>query len=228
MARAGILHDAGFGPRPLALRRGFLQLEWVAGSPIRGRATNRELLERLAAYLAFLKRHFGTGVNDNAADLQEMIATNVGEDAAAAGSDAATITGLDDHQAVEPSERTAIDGRMMPHEWIASATGLTKTDALDHHADDFFPGCRDIAWDVAGAIVEFDLDRQQAAFLVDGYRRASRDSGICRRLAFYRVAYTAWRIGYATLAAESVGESADGARFRADLTRYRRSLAGPA
>ncbi len=51
----------------------------------------------------------------------------------------------------------AIDGRMLPHEWVTDGGRLMKVDALDHPADDFLPGCRDIAWDVAGACVELGL-----------------------------------------------------------------------
>src|SRR5436305_12375157 len=93
----------------------------------------------------------------------------------------------------------AIDGRLLPHEWIADGDRLLKVDALDHHADDFFPGCRDIAWDVAGAIVEFDMATAAEAALVAGYARAARDRTIARRLPFYRAAYLAYRLGYVTL-----------------------------
>jgi hypothetical protein len=117
---------------------------------------------------------------------------------------------------------------MLPHEWLRTAHGLIKVDALDHHADDFVPGCRDAAWDLAGAIVEFDLDDAARAEIVARYAERSCDRTIGGRLEFYTLAYLAWRIGYVTLAAETLGDSADGVRFRRAAERYRRSRAGRA
>ena len=113
---------------------------------------------------------------------------------------------------------------MLPHDWLADEGRLVKTDALDHHADDFLPGCRDIAWDLAGAIVEMHLHGGASAALVEHYRRSSGDSSIDRRLAFYVPAYACYRLGYATLAAESLKATADGVRFARLTRRYRRSL----
>ena len=122
--------------------------------------------------------------------------------------------------------RVAVDGRMLPHEWIANGERLMKTDALDHHDDDFWPGCRDIGWDVAGAIVEFDLSSQASSYFVNAYERESGDRTIARRLPFYRCAYLCYRQAYATLAADTLGDSREGRAFTALRQRYRRSLAG--
>jgi hypothetical protein len=103
-----------------------------------------------------------------------------------------------------------------------------KVDALDHHADDFFPGCRDIAWDVAGAVVELGLDGDAETALLERYRQRSRDTTIAARLPFYTAAYLAYRLGYATLAAHSLGSAPDGARFSKAVRRYRRLLAARA
>jgi hypothetical protein len=85
--------------------------------------------------------------------------------------------------------RVALDGRLQPHEWIASNTALLKVDALDRYDDDFFPGSRDIAWDVAGAIVEFRLNHSEAEDFVSRYAEKSGDSTIRRRRPFYEAAY---------------------------------------
>src|SRR5207302_4552914 len=54
-----------------------------------------------------------------------------------------------------------VDGRMQPHEWIRSKDGtIIKVDGCTHGDDHFFPGPTDIAWDLAGAIVEWSLDRK--------------------------------------------------------------------
>ena len=86
-------------------------------------------------------------------------------------------------------EPVAIDGRMLPHEWIESGLRFIKTDGLDHHANHFLPGCQDIAWDLAGTMTEFGLDRGQSEQLIARYEALSGDRGTAARLPFYRVAY---------------------------------------
>jgi hypothetical protein len=88
---------------------------------------------------------------------------------------------------------------MLPHEWIASATGYLKADALDHGDNHFYPGPADIAWDVAGAAVEFELDEPGREYLIDAYISASGDRHIRERLSFYRTAYLAFRAGYTSM-----------------------------
>jgi hypothetical protein len=121
--------------------------------------------------------------------------------------------------------RVAVDGRLLAHEWIQSGSRLFKVDALDHHADDFFPGCRDIAWDVAGAVAELAPPPELESALISRYLQRSGDTTVGMRLPFYRAAYLAYRLGYTTLAAETLGSSDEGVRFRRLQSRYRRSLA---
>ena len=65
-----------------------------------------------------------------------------------------------------------IDGRLHAWEWIETVDGtLLKTDALDHHAAHDLVGPQDIAWDIAGAAVEFALApnlRDELALRVSG------------------------------------------------------------
>jgi hypothetical protein len=114
---------------------------------------------------------------------------------------------------------------MLPHEWLRTAVGYRKTDALDHHDDHFYPGPQDIAWDVAGTCFEFGLADGARRGFIARYRRASGDLGIARRLPFFAVAYLAFRLGYATLAADTLGRTADASRFRRRSEHYRRLLA---
>src|SRR4051794_26733771 len=54
--------------------------------------------------------------------------------------------------------RVETDTLLHPWEWLRTPDGgLLKTDALDHHAGHDLIGCQDIAWDIAGAMVELDL-----------------------------------------------------------------------
>jgi hypothetical protein len=121
---------------------------------------------------------------------------------------------------------TAIDGRLMPHEWVRLDDGSSwiKTDALDHHCDHFLPGCTDAAWDVAGAIVELSLDERGQLAFVNEYVRRSGDGSITHRLPFYLAAYCAFRTGYCRIAAQTLRGTADGQRFEQLEAGYRTRL----
>ena len=124
--RARMLAAAGFAPAPRCLERGFLTEAWVEGRRLTERDGSRpEVLERIAAYSALLFRHCQTGGRARTEDLAD-------------GLDRPAPHGFD-----EPE--VAVDGRLLPHEWTETGAALIKVDALDHHADDFLPGCRDIA-----------------------------------------------------------------------------------
>ena len=110
-----------------------------------------------------------------------------------------------------------LDGRLLPHEWA----GTLKTDALDHHDDHFFPGAQDIAWDIAGAEIECGLEPGAVA---SPYLRLQNDPTLNDRLPFYRVAYLAYRIGYAAMSAESLAGTPDGDAFAELAERYRDAL----
>jgi hypothetical protein len=124
----------------------------------------------------------------------------------------------------EDEQPTALDGRMLVQEWIRTPDGHIKVDVVDHSDDHFFPGHQDIAWDVAGTCLEFNLDRDQRHELISKYRSASLDSQINRRLHFFASAYLAYRLGYAMMAEASLNGTADGLRFRSEVRRYREGL----
>jgi hypothetical protein len=204
--RAVAMHAAGFGPKPGDLRNGMLELEWIDGRP--ATIVSERLLVRAADYLAFVRQECATGIPDSVDELRNMLEIN----SAAAG--VIVDLGWDANALAQgPDERVGVDGRMLAHEWIETSAGFVKVDALDHHDDDFFPGCRDIAWDVAGACVEWNLDPPAAEWLVERYRRLSGDACIRRRLPLYEAAYAAYRVGYAHMAKSSVGDRAEAVRF---------------
>jgi hypothetical protein len=125
----------------------------------------------------------------------------------------------------EWSERpVAGDARMQAHEWLRTSNGYVKTDAFDHYDDHFFPGCQDIAWDVAGAVYELDLDLSARRRLVERYRALSGDRTVGSRLPQYAACYLAYRLGYTSLASSTLGSSPDGLRFSRANDRYARLL----
>jgi len=115
---------------------------------------------------------------------------------------------------------------MHPHEWVRAADGAAdrktwKTDAASHGDDHFFPGPTDIAWDLAGAIVEWELDAAASAFLLAEYRRRSGDDAEAR-LPGYLLAYALFQLGYAEMAADAMRGGEEEVRLRHDAQRYRR------
>jgi hypothetical protein len=175
----------------------------------------------VASYLAHLFQHHPAEPTTSESTLQEMLRVNVAEGLKDPGLEK-EVTRL---PAQAWSERAvALDGRMLAHEWVATRQGYLKVDAMDHHDDHFFPGCQDIAWDVASAAIELGLSRPGRAYLVHRYRSLSGDRTITSRLHVYAAAYLAFRLGYTDLATVALGESEDGKRFAQERQRYRELL----
>jgi hypothetical protein len=220
LERAARLHDAGFAPRPLGLSNGFLRTEFVAGKPLAASEDDPALLEAIARYLAFLRRGFPAPRKVSFSRLLEMVHVNVCE---GLGEEwAGKLAALSSYEpAITDAPATAIDARMLPHEWLRTTGGFLKTDGLDHHDDHFFPGPQESAWDLAAATVEFGLGEDAAAALLHRFESLSGDQGIAARLPFYRIAYLSFRMGYATLAAAALPPSTDREGFRRHAAGYR-------
>lgn len=189
---------SGFVTGSASLTNGFLVTQWVDGKPA---SLSPELLDRMAEYLAFLRAEFATDQPVPGEILEHMIEVNTGR------------------KLVAPTQGVVVagDGRMLPQEWIETARGYVKTDALDHHDDHFFPGNQDIAWDIAGAAVEWGFAPE---VLINRYLRLQFDPTLRDRIGFYTTAYKAYRFGYCRMAIDSLGESADGRRFMSLLSKY--------
>jgi hypothetical protein len=116
-----------------------------------------------------------------------------------------------------------IDGRMHRWEWIAGRSGVLKTDAVDHARAHDLVGCQDIAWDVAGAIVEFgvsDAQGEQLVRAVLGDRTEMTDL-----TALLTLCYLGFQIGWWDFAAE-LDSAARQSRFYANQVEVlvRRSI----
>jgi hypothetical protein len=220
--------DAGFTPAPEKAASGFVLRRFIPGTPGRRSRATPQLLETVASYLAHLYREHEAGLSTGDAILREMVQVNVAE-----GLRDSTLERELGHlpRGSWTDRPVALDGRMLAHEWIETAAGYTKVDAMDHHDDHFFPGCQDIAWDLAGGSIELGLTGPDQRHLLGRYRSLSGDQAIAGRLHPYAVAYLAFRLGYTTLASEALGRSEDGLRFSAERQRYhdllRRELSVP-
>ena len=227
--RARSLAEAGFCLAPLDWRHGVLVEPWRHDlSPLTARDVRRPaMLDRLADYLAFRARRFpaapGTG-----ACLAALLAMARANAAEALGEAAARpIERWTDRlpRLAAAARPVAIDGRLAPHEWLQDRAGrVVKTDALDHCCGHDLVGCQDIAWDVAGAAAEWDLDDDEVEALRRGVGRRSGSACHPDLLAFFRVAYPASRIGALALACgREAGAEAD--RLSAALATMTAQLA---
>jgi hypothetical protein len=124
-----------------------------------------------------------------------------------------------------PVMRPAIcDAKMSPHEWLVADDGrFLKLDATTHGDGHFFPGPCDIAWDLAGAIIEWQMDATTREEFLHLYTSLTHDP-ISRRIRNYLLAYVLFRFAWTRMAAAAMKGSADEARLLAESDRYRAAV----
>lgn len=209
-SRAYALADAGFGPRVCDAGDGFLSYSLIAGKHLAPEAGDVQLLDRIAEYCAFRNSAFPS--RSATSQLREMLQFNVSEEF---GIDLSLPPG-----AFESEQCVIVDGRMQPHEWLATAERFIKTDGVDHGDNHFFPGPCDIAWDIAGAIVEWRLGERAAYYLLERFRLRS-GVDVTDRLEFYLLGYLMFRLGFCKMAISTVKGSTEEFRLRAAYEDYR-------
>jgi hypothetical protein len=193
--RSRVLHEAGFGARVEDAGDGMSCYDFVAGRPLDRSDLSRLVLDRIAEYCAFRTREFS---HDGVADgqFEEMVRFNFSQE-----------TGRQWPMGAE-SFRTdhlvIADGRMAPHEWIRSQDGtLIKVDASQHGDDHFFPGPTDILWDLAGAIVEWNMDADAEQYLLSRFR--AKSGIVPNRTQLFSMAYSTFRASYCKMALMGTG-----------------------
>jgi hypothetical protein len=193
----------------------------VPGRPLGARdAADRELLATAGRYFGHLARRCALDAPARPGPLLEMVRANVAE---GLGEDRlAGLRGAERHlRGLGEAPAVAIDGRVLRHEWLRAGDGYLKADAVDHHDDHFFPGPADIAWDVAAFGAEFALSDAALGDLAADVAARARDPGLSRRIPYYAVAYLAFRLGYAHLAAATLAGTPDGRRMAERAANYR-------
>jgi len=237
LQRANSLADAGFGPAVENAGDGMLSYSVVQGlRPIPNgfsreqSALNHEisgerpatplfhhdLLQRIAHYCAFRAQAFRTH-ETRKSQLGEMVEFNLRSEF---GDPVNFTPGL-----LDTENPVLVDGRMQPYEWILQENGtLLKVDGTTHGDDHFFPGPTDIAWDLAGTIVEWNLDQNATQFFLDSYLRASGDNAR-HRIAAFVLAYLTFRMAYCGMALTTVIGTPEEARLQAAYHTYQQRLA---
>lgn len=213
LKRARQLADAGFAPAVLGYESGFIEYATVSGQPARAPDCSAGDLKRMAAYCAFRVAAQPASA-PGPVSLESMLQHNLRAE-----------FGLERCPLELPLEKLVVaDSRMMPHEWIAGNGQLMKTDSASHGDDHLFPGATDIAWDLAGAIAEWDLDPSQQEFFLGEYQRRSGDNPAAR-LPAYLLAYSVFRMAWGRMGAAAMAAWDEGCRLQKEYCKHRSRVA---
>ena len=208
--RLNTIAQAGFGPEYLGPKQGFGCTSIVPGRSAKRADLSPVLLSRMAEYCAFRAGHIITD-HASTSELKRAVEANWEFEF---GSNIEPGLKLD---IVKP---VIADGKMQPHEWIITAEKALKVDSETHGDDHFFPGPTDIAWDLAGAIVEWGMNPEQARTFLRHYQQlAGDDAG--KRMPSYLLAYATFRFAYCKMAAQAMAGTPDEVLLTRDYQAYR-------
>ncbi|MBI3967522.1 MAG: hypothetical protein HY329_17945 [Chloroflexi bacterium] len=179
----------------------------------------------IAEYLSRRIGLFQTGQPVDLAPLHSMLVENAPEALGADPPGLAKIVAL--LERLPEREAVVSDARLQPWEWLRTATGYVKTDAVDHGDGVRLPGPTDPAWDLAAAAVEYQPPESTVSCLVERCASALRQSerDLAAATALYRPIYAAAALGDVTLAAREAADHEDRRRFEHESRRYATALA---
>ena len=214
LALAQKLAKGGFSPPPAGLVHGFLLLPWMDDLSAPGETVP---LSRLADYLSF---RAGLPAPQSGAGLDQLFAMgryNLGQHLGPSAQPRL------DEALSNPDQFTprpcCTDNRLHQWEWVKSAGGWLKLDSLDHHAAHDLVGPQDIAWDIAGAVVEFELDPQGQGQLVEAVEARLGYAINARFLQAMFLCYLGFQIGLWTMARDRAS-APDREKIEALLAHY--------
>lgn len=225
VSRAEALAAIGAGPPVAGSGDGFMLLHWLDGRPVRrDAAATVDFIDSVGRYVCARARRFRTGRAVDPVPIVEMLLANGGEvfgrNAPGLAAAALRLERLPRREAVVP------DARLQPHEWLRTADGYRKVDAVDHGAGLRLPGPTDPAWDVAAAAVELSLDSPAAERLAHRYAAAAGEppAALAAAATAYRPACAAYGLGEASLSAREAPNDRDRRRLEAEAAFYRGAL----
>ena len=210
--RAELLATTGFSPKCLGVRDGYAVYEMLSGRQMRRDDLSRGVIERIADYCAMRAVEFAV-TQRRESPLRTMTRFNYEQEVGETAPEWPEL-GITNHVVL-------CDGRMQPHEWVIASDGsIFKTDGETHGDDHFLPGPTDIAWDLAGAIVEWEMDDAAEEALITRYTTVTGDD-TGERIATYVAAYAVFRASYCTMAASALSGDEEYSRLIAAADRYR-------
>jgi hypothetical protein len=215
--RAFALSEAGFSPPARDAGDGFLVYELLDGKHLASSDMSSSLLDTMARYCAFRASNFAED-SRSPSQLKQMVEFNIQQEFGLS-------VVISEHE-FHSQNPVLVDGRMQPHEWVSTGPdNFIKTDAIDHGDNHFFPGPCDIAWDLAGIAMEWQLRPSVVRRLLQEFARQS-GVDIAPRLPAYLLAYAVFRMSFCRMARDSVRGSAEQPRLAAAYRRYRNEVAG--
>jgi hypothetical protein len=212
---------------PLGQAHGFVLSEWRDARPLSRADATPAVLTAVGAHVARCARpEADPGVFAAAlARAGEALALNARE-ALGPGADAAVARLHRRAAACAATTQLAGDGRLAPHEWLRAADGrLLKSDAAGHDDDRVGPGAQPVAWDLAGAQLEWGLADGETSPLLEGFRSAGGAVPPAAALDFHAAAYAATRLGAFRLCAAAETSPGEAARLASAAGAWRDALA---
>lgn len=224
LALARSLYRDGFLPEPIGLAHGFHIERWCEGAtPL---PDSEKPLADIARYIGTRARML-PAASGSGASIEELLVMARRNISLEFGDERASALGHWTNHAADLERRIVrvrTDNKLDRHEWLRSSAGaLIKTDALDHHQAHDLVGCQDLAWDVAGAIVEIDVDQDRNERFIDTVENSAAATVDRELLDFYRLAYLAFRLGKARLG-QTMTEPAEQQRLDCAARRYAAEL----
>jgi hydroxymethylpyrimidine pyrophosphatase-like HAD family hydrolase len=113
---------------------------------------------------------------------------------------------------------TCVDGNMQQGEWIAGADGLLKTDYEHHGMGKAGLNVIDPAYDLADAILDLELSREEESRLIRRYVAMSGDAGVGQRLYLNKLLAGIWNMNQAQ--EQLLGPARDGTAFETAHQRF--------
>ena len=224
LAIARSLHRDGLVAEPIGVTHGFIVERWSEGAT--HLAAGEKPLTAVASYIGRRARLVpaATGSGASIDGLLSMARRNVSLEF---GDRLAERLGSWTSRA-DMLERRIVrlrtDNKVDRHEWLHAEGGaLIKTDAIDHHQAHDLIGCQDLAWDIAGAIIEFDVAQDEAEGFVAAVESWAATRVDHELLDFYLVAYAAFRLGQARLG-QSMSGDGEQRRLGRSARRYAAAL----
>ena len=212
--RAEVLFARGFAPRAERTEAGMTRYEFIPGSRLNRAVPSTEVLNRIAEYCAFRACNFpASGQSDQ---LAEMVRFNLFEEAKCELR--LPADGFEGESPIVP------DCRMQPHKWIRTRAGtIVKLDGAADGEGHFLPGATDVLWDLAGAMVEWNMNPDAQQYLLAEFERRhrtlSRD-----KLAYYLLAYSIFRLSHCKMAHSSTQIASEKERLRNAQLYYQRMV----
>ncbi|MDB5037676.1 MAG: hypothetical protein JWQ35_1204 [Bacteriovoracaceae bacterium] len=226
--RAKILESDGLAPPVHSYSYGYLTQNWLsAASPLSAASeVDRDLLlQTLGRYIQKTKTFrakelSGTSVQELYKMSHQLIKSEL--NISTFGRWAKFLPAI-----LAEQKKVKTDNKMQNWEWLILPSGkILKTDGLDHYRSHEGIGAQDIEWDIAGAIVELNLNESEETKLdrLLGISQRNKESLSVRN--FYRETYLAIQLGICLSSASKLAATypLEAQRFRALARQYSEKL----